>query len=306
GRGKGVRARAWLPLALVSLALVVTVLVLAAAGLFSPRPPTPAVAILPTYTVPPSPIPPTPQSDIGSTRTRAADGMVMVYVPAGEFLMGSSDADPMADSDGKPQHTVYLDAYWIDRTEVTNAQYRRCVEAGACSAPGCWGDSNLNGAEQPVVCVDWHQAQAYCAWAGGRLPTEAEWEKAARGTDGRIYPWGDAFDGSRLNCDEDRCGDGWPYAAPVVSFPRGASPYGALDMAGNVWEWVSDWYDGGYYAGSPSRNPSGPASGDIKVLRGGSWYIDNPASLRAANRVGDDPDLRVDGIGFRCVVAPGR
>jgi len=229
--------------------------------------------------------------------------MVMVYVPAGDFLMGSSESDTLASDDEKPQHTVYLDAYWIDRTEVTNAQYRRCVEAGACSEPACWEDSDLNAPEQPVVCVYWYQAQAYCEWAGASLPTEAQWEKAARGTRGLIYPWGNTFYSARLNCWEDRCYDGYAYTAPVGSFPSGASPYGALDMAGNVWEWVADWYDSGYYAHSPSRNPTGPATGKIQVLRGGSWLCDW-RRVRAAKRSAGPPGSRYDVIGFRCVVAP--
>jgi len=256
---------------------------------------------------------PTPaEGDIGDTWTRPADGMVMVYVPAGEFLMGSSDADGEAGAHEKPQHTVYLDAYWIDRTEVTNAQYRKCVEAGACQQPGCWDDENDSAPDRPVVCVTWYDAQAYTAWAGGRLPTEAEWEKAARGTDGRIYPWGDEFDGSRLNYCDRNCGydwkdtsadDGYAVTAPVGRYPSGASPYGALDMAGNVWEWVADRYEEGYYARSPARNPQGPASGDSRVLRGGA-FGNEVWLVRCAYRVRRDPGDRLWGGGFRLVASP--
>jgi len=180
----------------------------------------------------------------GVTWTRPADGMVMVHVPAGTFQMGSSESDPNAEGDEFPQHSVTLDALWIDRTEVTNAQYRRCVEAGACQAPTkCdWGSPNYGEdkkANHPVLCVDWHGAAAYCEWAGGRLPTEAEWEYAARGPDSFIYPWGnDLPDATLLNYAEN-VGD----TSQVGSYSDGASWCGALDMAGNLWEWVADWYD---------------------------------------------------------------
>jgi len=254
---------------------------------------------------------PPAEATIGDTWTRPADGMVMVYVPAGEFLMGSSDADGQAYDSEKPQQTVYLDAFWIDRTEVTNAQYRKCVEAGACREPGCWDEDNYNAPDQPVVCVSWDDAQTYAAWVGGQLLTEAEWEKAARGTDGRIYPWGDEFDGTRLNYCDRSCeqthkdtgaDDGYALTAPVGSYPSGASPYGALDMAGNVWEWVADWYDGRYYDRSPARNPQGPASGDFRVLRGGAFYAADEY-VRCACRYRNDPLDRYRDVGFRVVAA---
>jgi serine/threonine-protein kinase len=253
----------------------------------------------PTETL--TPVRPPAEANIGDTWTRPADGMVMVYVPAGEFLMGSSDADGQAWDSEKPQHTVYLDAYWIDRTEVTNIQYRKCVEAGACREPECWDEDNY-APDQPVVCVSWDDAQDYAAWAGGRLPTEAEWEKAARGTDGRIYPWGN----SAPNCDKVNYSDCIGRPAVVGSCLLGASPYGALDMAGNVWEWVADWYDEGYYARSPARNPQGPDSGDYRVVRGGAFdYV--AWNVRCACRVRFNPDLRFRNGGFRLVAsrAPG-
>jgi formylglycine-generating enzyme required for sulfatase activity len=235
------------------------------------------------------------------TQTRQKDGMAMVCVPAGEFQMGSTDADSDAGNDEKPAHTVYLDAFWIDRTEVTNAQYRACLQAGACSDPGCLDESGLNAPDQPVVCVKFAEAEAYCRWAEGRLPTEAEWEKAARGTDGRRYPWGnedlDCARANWLNCVGT--------TSPVGSYPSGASPYGVLDMAGNAWEPVSDWYDLGYYGRSEARNPQGPASGWYKVLRGGGsgsgWGL-----LRAAGRYGHGvPDVRTFDRGIRCAASPG-
>ena len=251
---------------------------------------------------------PKPKLGIGSTRTNEKDGMEMVYVPAGEFIMGSTRYD-----DEKPVHTVYLDAFWVDKTEVTNAMYQECVAAGACQPNEDYG-ADFNDPNQPVVGVDWNDAKAYCQWAGKRLPTEAEWEKAARGTDGRTYPWGDGWDvrtTKRLNFadkntdfdwSDKEADDGYEYTAPVGSYSDGASPYGALDMAGNVWEWVADWYDADYYANSPSRNPAGSDSGDSRVLRGGSWNLSQYV-VRSAFRNGSSPDLRYYNVGFRCALS---
>jgi formylglycine-generating enzyme required for sulfatase activity len=202
---------------------------------------------------------------------------------------------------------------------VTNTQFRKCVEAGACRAPTtcAGGDPTYNDggmAAHPVVCVDWHQANAYCVWAGARLPTEAEWEKAARGTDGRIYAWGNSFDGSEANsCDrscefehkDGEANDGYGRTALVGSYPVGASPYGALDLTGNVWEWVADWYDADYYADSPASNPGGPSSGDLRGLRGGSWG-NVWTSVRVPNRYFTNPANTSYYVGFRCVAdSPG-
>ncbi|MGD9050076.1 MAG: formylglycine-generating enzyme family protein [Anaerolineae bacterium] len=229
-----------------------------------------------------------------ATRTRPADGAAMVSVPAGTFLMGSTNGDPGAGDNEKPRHTVYLDAFWIDESEVTNAQYRRCVEAGACQQPGCWEDDLRSAPDQPVVCVTWHAAQAYAAWAGGRLPTEAEWEKAARGTDGRTYPWGnsppDCIRANYLGC--------LGKANAVGSYAPGASPYGALDMAGNVWEWVADPYDPQYYTLWPQRNPQGPDAGDRRTVRGGG-FSDDPQVIRCAYRGGGSPNYWGTDVGFR-------
>jgi formylglycine-generating enzyme required for sulfatase activity len=222
--------------------------------------------------------------------------MVMVFVPAGEFSMGSNDGE----SDEKPVHTVYLDAYYIDEYEVTNAQYRKCVEAGVCSQPSYWDDSGYNKPNQPVVGVNWNDAKTYCQWAGARLPTEAEWEKAAQGTDGRTYPWGN----QSADCSRANYGGCVGRPAEVGQYPTGASPYGALDMAGNVWEWVADWYAADYYGRSPARNPQGPDSGQYRVLRGGSWSA-SAYSLRAAYRGGSDPADRSGSSGFRCAGSPG-
>jgi formylglycine-generating enzyme required for sulfatase activity len=238
-----------------------------------------------------------PEPKAGDSWLRTADGAAMVYVPAGEFTMGSSDADRDARDEEKPAHAVDLDAFWIDKTEVTNAQYQKCVEAGACQEPACWENGDLNGADQPVVCVTWDDAQAYAAWAGGRLPTEAEWEKAARGTDERLYPWGE----EAAECEKANFKGCAGRTVTVGSYPDGASPYGALDMAGNAWEWVADRYDEGYYHDSPARNPQGPDSGERRVLRGGSFDM-SESRLRNAFRIGNKPAYSNWDLGLRVVV----
>jgi formylglycine-generating enzyme required for sulfatase activity len=247
---------------------------------------------------------------LGDTWTRPADGMVMIYVPAGEFQMGSTTSD-----DEEPVHTVALDGFWLDRTEVTNAQYGKCVTADKCDPSYYSGDSRFNGDDQPVVGVSWHDAVAYCEWAGGRLPTEAEWEYAARGPEALTYPWGNTFDGTRLNfCDknctydwaEKSVNDSYEFTAPVGSYPDGASWTGALDLAGNVWEWVADWY--GSYPSGRQVNPTGPQSGEYRVLRGGSWYSYEYLTRGAYRDWYAPADTRNDIFGFRCGVsaAPGQ
>jgi formylglycine-generating enzyme required for sulfatase activity len=227
--------------------------------------------------------------------------MVMVYVPAGSFMMGSDPAaDPDAFSNEQPQHEVELDGFWIDQTEVTNEQYNRCVAEGDCDRSEFEDNAEFNSDDQPVVGVSWFDAESYCEWAGGQLPTEAQWEYAARGEEGHLYPWGDEFDCSIVNIRS--CGD-FRFTSPVGTYPDGASWVKAFDLAGNVWEWTADWYDEDYYGDSPSSNPDGLPSGNLKVLRGGSWFI-NAADARSANRNADFPDVRSLSKGFRCA-APG-
>jgi eukaryotic-like serine/threonine-protein kinase len=267
----------------------------------------PTRAALPTGTPAPtqSPAPAgTATPVVGATRLSSADKMMQMYVPAGPFTMGNDQGA----ADQRPAHTVSLDAFWIDRTEVTNAMFTLCVNAHACAAPQQFHSisrssyfDNVKFADFPVLFVSWTQAQAYCAWAGRRLPTEAEWEKAARGTDGRLYPWGNQPpDPQRLNFGASALGD----TVAVGQHPTGASPYGALDMAGNAWEWVADWYDPGYYAVSPPNNPPGPAKtgcpqGDCKVLRGGGW--DSSAQdVTASARLFYGPNDTRDAFTIRC------
>ena len=220
----------------------------------------------------------------------------MVFVPAGEFTMGSQILP-----DEQPVHTVNLNAFWIDTYEVTNALYHQCVAAGGCGLPQ--GTSTASGgsyddpaqSNYPVTQVTWADADQYCQWAGKRLPTEAEWEKAARGTDARIYPWGNTFNAAWVNS----AFNGDLHTTAVGRYPAGASPYGALDMAGNVWEWVADWFDDYYYAQSPHDNPTGPASSRLKVARGGG-YGGTDAVMRASQRRSMYPDEYGGFLGFRC------
>lgn len=254
------------------------------------------------------------------------DGAEMVLIPAGEFEMGTDPAqipelaqwakkyysvEASRLERGTPRHKVYLNAFYIDVYEVTNAHYKKFMDATGHSAPSYWNDSRFNAPNQPVVGVSWHDAVAYAEWAGKRLPTEAEWEKAARGglVDSK-FPWGDTDpDGTQCNFADNNTSrtwsdknadDGHEYAAPVGSYPPNG--YGLYDMAGNVWEWCADWYDwydGNYYVSSPYRNPKGPDSGSYRVLRGGSYDL-YPYDLRVAYRDCYNPTGRHYTLGFRC------
>jgi eukaryotic-like serine/threonine-protein kinase len=267
---------------------------------------------------------PAPVGDLGmgSTQVSPSDNMTVVYVPAGSFQMGT---DLLTDE--QPVHTVTLDSFWLDQTEVTNDQYRLCVEAGNCLRPSVTSYYDDPGyASHPVAFVSWSRAQDYCGWAGRRLPTEAEWEKAATWdpstNEKYVYPWGNIFDCTKGNFDDEidnddaimpgsheSC-DGFPETAPVGSFPSGASPYTALDMGGNVWEWVHDAFIEvdpltpsfkNYYAISPEFNPQGvdPSITDYRSMRGGSWNWTFGFG-RAAYRLWYGLDDSYDAVGFRC------
>jgi formylglycine-generating enzyme len=232
--------------------------------------------------------------------TTAKDGTAMVVIPAGEFLLGSESGYP----NERPVHRVFVEAFALAQHPVTNAQYERFMRDTGHRVPYLddaraeadnWDREKRiypTGHEQhPVVLVSWHDAHAYCEWAGGRLPTEAEWEKAARGgLDEKLYPWGDEIDPSLANYDNR---DG---TTPVESYPPNG--YGLYDMAGNVWEWVTDWYDATYYQRSPQQNPQGPEKGTVRVLRGGAWLL-FPQFCRVAYRFRNSPDFRFPLIGFR-------
>ena len=242
------------------------------------------------------------------------DRVGMVTIDAGDFMMGCDAARPHADcyDDEQPLHTVFVDRFRIDRTEVSNLRYARCVEAGVCPPPARLDSATHSPyfghpdfADHPVIYVDWYAAETFCRWAGKRLPTEAEWEKAARGTtDTRRWPWGDEhvqcakanFKELRANSWEFCVGD----AVAVESYPASATGDGLLGMSGNVFEWVADWYGSGYYDSSPLENPRGPDAAPTKVLRGGSWR--SPwYRTRTPYRWDKKPNIAADSVGFRCV-----
>ena len=281
----------------------------------------------------------------------------MALIPEGLFLMGSTEEDigKLLELDRNveagrfdveiPQREVYMSAYLIDKYPVTNAEYKKFIESGGYKQRDLWSDAGWDYIQQskplesncvnsamdgeddcPVVNISWYEAEAFARYAGKRLPSEAEWEKAARGTDGRIYPWGNKFDKTRLNCAESKI----EKPTPVAKYPQGISSYGCFDMAGNVWEWTADRFDSQYYRSAPDRDPQGPAKAedkpffgrpedvgvsiyelepaeagsstlsDCKVLRGGSWNGGGVIHIRCANRDYDEPDYRNDTIGFRC------
>jgi serine/threonine-protein kinase len=283
-------------------------------------------AIPPTDTPAPTA---TPALGKGSTRTSDIDGEVQVYVPAGDFLMGAahSDTDAQQTSVGNgrayeeiPQFTYHLDNYWIDKFETTNGQYEKCVAAGKCTPP--YTDSvfftviqkyygNPDYDNYPVVWVTWFQAREYCAWAGRRLPTEAEWEKASRGTDGAMYPWGnDPISGDKANFCDKNCtrnianpnfDDGYAETAPVGSYPAGASPYGAMDMSGNVWEWTSTLIRPYPYDANDGREDLN-APGE-RVWRGGPWS-NGIWWMRSSVRYRSVNFYKWGVLGFRCAATP--
>ena len=236
----------------------------------------------------------------------------MVRIPAGEFTMGDDDGAQHE----KPKHKVFLDSYYIDLHEVTNAEYHvfwladggknsthTPVSYGDRRGVGNWPQMASTKPDYPVVGVSWHDAVAYAKWADKRLPTEAEWERAARGSDNRLWPWGNAFSlrirGTKVHANIWGGDDGYQDGlAPVGTFPTGASPYGILDMAGNVWEWMTDWYSESYYHWGPSHNPSGPDQGGRRVVRGGSW-ANGAQTAQCSNRMGHYPAVGTSFIGFR-------
>ena len=300
----------WAGLVAATVVILLTQITLPVIEIPVPPTETPPATAIPTRTPPPAHTPtsqatstPNPNLGIGSTFISEVDGMRMMFVPEGEFLMGSEDGF----GDESPQHRVYLDAYWIDQTEVTNVVYKQCVNNGACDLIGSsYGDIYNNGndySNYPVVNVSWYDANAYCQWVGRRLPTEAEWEKAARGDDGRTYPWGENISCSQANywdCNE------FLNTSPVGYYGDvGASPYGAYDMAGNVWEWVADWYDKDYYDNSPVENPFNTNESGVRVLRGGSWFNDGLAARSVDRRTSVRllTIYRLHQIGFRCAIS---
>jgi len=213
----------------------------------------------------------------------------MIYIPSGSFMMGSGELFE------EPVHKVYLDGYYIDRYPVTNAQYYRfCKETGHNYPEHLKYKMPKSLENHPVIGVSWEDAEAFASWAGKKLPTEAEWEKSARGTDGRIYPWGNEFDPEKCNFNSKG-------TTPVDKYPEGASPYGVMGMVGNVWEWVQDWWDDNYYKNAPADNPQGPFTGKYSVLRGGSWEERSLFNIRASVRVGNIPSGKDNDMGFRCV-----
>ena len=240
-------------------------------------------------------------------------GVEMLLVPAGSFYMGSRQGS----TSEEPIHVIGLDAFYIDKYEVTNAEYKNCVDNLVCDLPTnqrTYFDTRYN--DHPVVYVNWVMADAYCKWRGARLPTEAEWEKTARGTELLEYPWGNQFDGKIVNyCDaycsldgkDKRYSDGYGNTSPVGSYEEGKSPYGVYDMAGNVREWVADLYSESYYTDSPKQNPPGPSLESftdeeiLRVLRGGSW-VDNLNNVRAFTRDYSKPVEASSYVGFRCAV----
>ncbi|MBI5526315.1 MAG: SUMF1/EgtB/PvdO family nonheme iron enzyme [Deltaproteobacteria bacterium] len=252
----------------------------------------------------------------------------MVEMEGGEFWQGCfKTVDTECDYSEDPYHKVTLSPYRIDKYEVTMGEFAKCIDAKVCAhrlddgdcivlsgtafVPGILEDS-FREPMRPVVCVDWHQARAYCEWVGKRLPTEAEWEFAARGSAGYKYPWGNS---PKVSCElavihepgsgPEELGCGTQGTLPIGSRPGGASPSGVQDMIGNVWEWAADWFDASYYQNSPDTDPKGPATGSVRTVRGGGWSTISTQDLRASNRHGYDPKGANSSIGFRCAASAG-
>lgn len=308
----------------------------------TPTAPATNIAVLPaanTTTAEPTDIP-SPTASPSPTEIALfmtdPQGVTMVLVPAGKFTMGNTLEQSLGEcvtlaanragefcqeqffTDETPAHQVYLDAYYIDQYEATNASYEQCVDAGICRPPqrrnsqtrnDYFGNPAFNN--YPVIWVDWNMAKAYCEWRGARLPTEAEWEKAARGETPQAFPWGSSFSDTRANACDRNCpdqarasaqfNDGFAEIAPVDSFPDGASVYGVFNLAGNVSEWVADWYHPEYYmrVGNDASNPLGPPSGQQNIIRGGSWNR-LPINLRTLTRAAREPNFTANDVGIRC------
>lgn len=234
--------------------------------------------------------------DMFEPERQALQGQVnekeMIEIPAGSFLMGSYDGGV----DESPEREVFLDSYLIDKYPVTNQEYKLFVDVTGQRLPPHWsgGSYPMGEGNHPVVNVSWDDAFAYAQWVSKRLPTEAEWEKASRGTDGRVYPWGDAFRKDQINAGNNNDG-----TTPVNKFPDGKSIFGVMDMCGNAQEWCSDWYDHGYYSDGPLENPKGPMGGQTRVVRGGG-YVENSAGVRCSARHQAAQASLQDNIGFRC------
>jgi len=241
---------------------------------------------------------------------KGKDGAPMVLIPEGSFPMGVPHGDRDGGRDEYPRHDVFVNDFYIDKFELTNSRYLEFVKATNHRIPqnpknatrNLWEGETITEslADRPVVNVDWADAQAYCQWAGKRLPTEAEWEKAAKGTADRRFPWGNVEPTNKhLNFNQQWIGE--KTLMPVGSYELGKSPFGVYDMAGNVWEWVNDWYDAKYYEKSPAKNPMGPESGTKRVLRGSGWQNETP-TVRIFTRVDSDPTIRNESTGFRCAM----
>ncbi|MGA6826816.1 formylglycine-generating enzyme family protein [Nitrospira sp. NS4] len=257
---------------------------------------------------------PPPASTVAVESVKGKDGAPMVRIPAGAFLMGSNDGLP----NERPEHTVTLNDFYIDQYEVTAGRYQKFLESGKQEIPPVQNDDAVSSLEdRPAVGMTWTEAANYCKWAGKRLPTEAEWEKAARGRDGRRYPWGDM----QPFVDIANYNRGLWVSEAVTLVPVGSglegmsvrhglkeggkSPYGLFHMAGNAAEWVNDWYDREYYQKSPDKNPPGPSTGEKRVLRGGSW-ADLPTALRVTARFSAEPEFEDRTVGFRCAMDAGK